>query len=372
MRYVPLTPQIRFYSLDCVRAVLLNLGILLHAAWLYRDQSKWMLHLHDFIHSFRMEAFFILAGFFSGMMIEKYGTKEFLIRRARRLGIPLLFCGFIFDSLMNCGSLRSWRDFSLELAPSYWMKGAWLQHLWFLATLLQFVLILFAIVHIGPKFSSKVKSLNTNIFVTCLLIGSASFILRSINAGAQVVLKEGAFIGIYPYALTYAAFFAAGYYFFHHKALLKALREKLFLNLLSVCSFWSLHPILSHVGGGSVVFDLWQGFYSLNICGIMLWVADRYCSKEVPLVRWFSDAAYTVYLVHWPCMIVCFRWVRDSNFPVWLEFCILVTVTAIGSFSCYFLLVRRFDLFSWLFNGKSMSKDPLEGISWSVGKPVRT
>ncbi len=55
--------------------------------------------LGDWLHSFRMPLFFLIAGFFGRMMLMKYGTGEFLRRRWWRIGLPLLIGMFTFGPL---------------------------------------------------------------------------------------------------------------------------------------------------------------------------------------------------------------------------------------------------------------------------------
>jgi hypothetical protein len=55
--------------------------------------------LGDWLHSFRMPLFFLIAGFFARMMLLKYGTKEFLRRRGDRIGLTLLIGMFTFGPL---------------------------------------------------------------------------------------------------------------------------------------------------------------------------------------------------------------------------------------------------------------------------------
>jgi fucose 4-O-acetylase-like acetyltransferase len=60
------------------------------------DSSRW---LSDWLHSFRMPLFFVISGFFGRMMLEKYGTREYLKRRWRRIAVPLLVGIFTFSPL---------------------------------------------------------------------------------------------------------------------------------------------------------------------------------------------------------------------------------------------------------------------------------
>jgi hypothetical protein len=79
----------RYYGLDALRGGMMMLGIVLHAATLYLasppphapfttdpNNSYAMDLLFDFIHSFRMPVFFVLAGFFSSLLVENAACGE--------------------------------------------------------------------------------------------------------------------------------------------------------------------------------------------------------------------------------------------------------------------------------------------------------
>ena len=113
---VPLSPSLdpgRYHALDRVRALAMLLGVVYHTL-IFRmfagggpppmmmgpgapfDASKW---LGDWLHSFRMPLFFLIAGFFARMMLGKYGTRAFLAKRYARIGLPLLIGMFTFGPL---------------------------------------------------------------------------------------------------------------------------------------------------------------------------------------------------------------------------------------------------------------------------------
>ncbi|WP_261361954.1 acyltransferase family protein [Frigoriglobus tundricola] len=55
--------------------------------------------LQDWLHSFRMPLFFLISGFFSAMMFEKYGAGKYMGRRWTRIGVPLVVGLFTFGPL---------------------------------------------------------------------------------------------------------------------------------------------------------------------------------------------------------------------------------------------------------------------------------
>jgi peptidoglycan/LPS O-acetylase OafA/YrhL len=88
------------------------------------------------------------------------------------------------------------------------------------------------------------------------------------------------------------------------------------------------------------------------MCGLLFWVGNRYFNAESPLIRSFSEMSYTVYLVHWPTMVVLNRILLPMNLPVAAAFSILVIVTGAISIGFYWYLGRRSDFLTFFMNGQ--------------------
>src|SRR4051812_23202203 len=93
----------RYYGFDALRGGMMMLGIVLHAAWLYlaappptmpiptdRNNSIVFDVVFDLIHSFRMPTFFVLAGFFTALLVEKRGISGTYKDRSKRVLAPLV------------------------------------------------------------------------------------------------------------------------------------------------------------------------------------------------------------------------------------------------------------------------------------------
>ena len=90
----------RFHALDSVRATAMLLGVVYHSM-MFRmmvgggppgpmGMGGPSRYLQDWLHCFRMPLFFLISGFFGRMVLEKYGTGEYLRKRWVRIGLPLL------------------------------------------------------------------------------------------------------------------------------------------------------------------------------------------------------------------------------------------------------------------------------------------
>src|SRR6478736_1931763 len=149
----PCGPRLDY--LDAARAFALLLGVVFHAGlsftpyftgWAVQDISTSPLVADFFLvsHSFRMELFFLLAGFFSCGLLRRQGMGAFLRSRTVRIGVPFFAGWFLLRPLvvsgwiMGAASLRGDYDFwagirggfaTLKQLPAGIFTGS---HLWFL------------------------------------------------------------------------------------------------------------------------------------------------------------------------------------------------------------------------------------------------
>jgi len=135
-------PARRLHHLDAARALLLLLGLPFHVATkaIFESapaatdfqQSLLIGGWASITHVFRMFAFFMLAGYFAGMIRERKGTRAWIAERARRLGLPFL------ASLLTLGALQYRLQDTLlgKTSPSFLGLPLALDHLWFLVVLL--------------------------------------------------------------------------------------------------------------------------------------------------------------------------------------------------------------------------------------------
>ena len=89
----------RRHDLDTLRAFAMLLGVVLHSAmsftgmpWVVIDSRCHMLFIPmtNGIHSFRMQLFMMISGFFVMRSYRRRGLQELLRQRAMRIGLPLL------------------------------------------------------------------------------------------------------------------------------------------------------------------------------------------------------------------------------------------------------------------------------------------
>jgi len=149
----------RLHGLDAVRAFALLLGIALHAAQPFIAGLRWittetpsdtLAAAWYTIHMFRMPLFFLIAGFFGRMMIDRLGAAGFVKDRSRRILVPLVvglpIVMLVTWLAMALGALAAGGDlgsFKPPQRPPGVVRGGLLGsipliHLWFLYYLVLF------------------------------------------------------------------------------------------------------------------------------------------------------------------------------------------------------------------------------------------
>ncbi len=287
-------------------------------------------------------------------MLTRYSAEIFLAKRLRRLGIPLLFFVLI-DVVVNCPNHTNWTDYSLEFTGRYWVSGDWLEHLWFLPTLIVYVFFLFLVQKAWPSVSIRVGNAKLSLVAFIALVSVASFVSTHVERLFPPTPWAKVWFFVDQIKLfQYAAFFAAGYVLFHHQQLLVALTRRVAVNIGNAVAFWFAMPMLLNFAFGKYLIQLWQPVYALSMCGLLFFVAMRFFNKERVLVRSLSDASYTVYLVHWPIMIALQRIVDVPQAPLLVTFCVLVMFTAVLSYACHVYFVKKSHLLAFLINGQPL------------------
>ena len=147
----------RLHALDAVRGGALLAGVLFHATvsflpappgiplWIVmdRERSLTLAVLFHWLHTFRMTTFFLIAGFFAHLMVDRRGLGGFVRDRLRRIGIPLLVgWPILFAAIVAVtiwGAVLSAHGQPLPPPPKYPGFPTFpLTHLWFLYLLLWF------------------------------------------------------------------------------------------------------------------------------------------------------------------------------------------------------------------------------------------
>lgn len=356
--------------MDALRALAMFLGIALHAAMPFTAVPFKGFH-HDpyysnvtfdliffFIHIFRMQLFYVIAGFFFRLLYLKIGTAAFIRHRAQRIVLPfvvglvtilpLTFLPFSFYRITDGGAHLTGQDALAILRDIFIWRGP--VHLWFLYYLtILYIAGLLLRRWCWPAIASRPQLAR---LVMLQFPPAALPVVLILLSFLTLLPFEGAFIQFapglvprIPYLLYYGLFFYAGW-------VLHSNMPVYFDLLRRYCVFFSIAGIalaailgyaehLAHINN----MPLWlikavttcaTISLVLGISGIFL----RWVNAESPRIRYLSDSSYWIYLVHVGLLNASELWLGSTQLWGPLKYIIAIAVTTFIGLVTYQWLVR--------------------------------
>ncbi|MBL7877430.1 MAG: acyltransferase family protein [Cyclobacteriaceae bacterium] len=377
--------QERMYGLDALRGVAMTLGIFLHGSIAYKKgyhygnwvfdtqyQSYFFDWFYLWINSFRMQTFFLLAGFFARLLIGKIGLVEFFRNRLKRIGLPLVLSYFTILPLTLAPYLLAVEfttgNAGQQLYEFYFRFFTFrahfgFMHLWFLQHLLLYYGILVLAVYLtrrsGPIWTRRFSVHCTKVkpFLFLLLTSIALGCLSQFFSTALPSIWTGFIIPL-PQVLYYFFFFALGWILENKRELFNSFSSfyKQFLLAGTIISLNTLSLLnnsdmlqasISWRVGLKFLFALQTMLLMIGFFGLFNGVFN----KPRPFWKYIADSAYWVYLIHMPIVLTIQLVLVNSPIHGYLRFYLVIAVAIFLSFGSYQLLIR----YSWigtLLNGK--------------------
>ncbi|NTE58656.1 acyltransferase family protein [Agrobacterium tumefaciens] len=367
---------------DPLRALLMLLGIPYHASLLYSHALPW--DIKDFetspiltvlgaaLATFRMPAFFLVAGYFSGMVIGKKGKAPWLRQRFVRLGLPFVIAVLILGPLQlfllqlagiakgDIPAAQLTQNLPDLLRPS----EQWIMHLWFLPALIAYSVLLAGLLFIAerPPFISARDRFGRQLARRPALFFAALCVLPvlwelAVYASGLLAGKTGNGVFLLyerasdPYA-RYLPFFLIGAMLNRDRALFHRFRQTgPFTGVIAFGAIATAVTLrLQNPFTNSAMLVLVSAIAAVAASRLLIDIACRYFDRPSRLAGRMTDASFTIYLLHHPLIYAFGTLFILVSLPPILEFAIIVAMT---TFTAYLLhqAIRRSPLALFLFNG---------------------
>jgi glucan biosynthesis protein C len=388
-------PADRLHALDAVRAYALLLGVVLHSAAafldgfpipIWRDEpSPGAAVIYYVIHLFRMSAFFLIAGFFARMLVERRGVDGFVKDRLKRVGMPLVLFGPFVVAFISVGfilgALPHGLGYLMQLGqeqqaaaaaaqatagPAGALAGFNFAHLWFLYYLLIFYALALALRFVAGALDRHGRLAHaTDRALGFVMRGLWAPLLIALPTGAYLYRAEGwvEWLGLpAPVALTpsamaivgYGSAFGLGWLLNRQAQLLLGLRRLWAVYLVAAVALTAF--CLATIG----TTPRWTGptlggtdrllYTAAYVVGIWCWVfavvgaAVRFLSEPHPVTRYLADASYWIYLMHMTTVIF---FVTLLNPFTW-HWTIKLVLTVGGSMPILLVTYHYLVRFTWI------------------------
>lgn len=348
----------RRYDIDWVRVIAIGLLLIYHVAigfqaWgimigFIANEKTWasLWIPMAMLNVWRIPLLFFVSGMGVYFALQNRGWKNLLGERSTRILLPYVFGIFLIVPV----HLFLWQyhyDLKLNYTPS---PG----HLWFLGNIFSYVLIFMPLFyylknHENGKVSQVIRK--TLGHPLGLLIVMGAFI------------AEGMIVKPYPYemyALTWHGYFLGLLAFFFG-----------FCFVLGGKPFWEMIVKWRWVllALAVTLFVLRQFHFNGVVPTYLLvpesdcWIfsvlafAYRYLNRPSKVLRYLSEAAYPIYIIHMVVLYAGSMLVFQLNIDVRIQFLMVLILTFAGCFVLYEFVIRRIGLLRILFGLK-----PIDGI----------
>jgi len=371
----------RFHALDSLRAAAMLLGVYLHAAisfmtlnipdWAAQDVKRHPVFdlSVGVIHGFRMQLFFLIAGFFGHMLLERLGRDAFIAHRAKRIGLPFVLGLVTISPLVGLAWSMDKGWLAKFFAGGFIISVFIPWHLWFLYYL---CIVYAAAAGLGallakPGAREFATSLDRafgavagKLWTPFLLAVPAFLLLLTSRQWGEIEPMPGVSLLPSPRALVYyGMFFGFGWFLHRHVELLDAIKRQAWICAVLAIPFWLMHagalvaqgtaPKLLHPAlkaQACLGSALYAWLATFGVMGLFL----RFADVSRPWIRYLSDSAYWVYLAHLPVVVMLQVLVSKWQMNVFAKFALLMTIALAVLYGSYHWCVR-YTVVGTLLNG---------------------
>ena len=355
--------------MDALRAVAMLAGIFLHGTISYKVRHDpltwpsdpvfhrlWYDYLYLWIHSFRMQLFYLVAGFFARFLYHKIGEKPFIRHRIRRILIPFIL-SLIFLLPFSLAPFLYYRFMNdphpFHQVLVHLMHWNGMAHFWFLYYLLILYAIMLLLIHLVPSgwrdwllARSRVMDLSRPLQVLLLAIPVTAILFLFRTPMVEV------YTGIFPKApflLYYGFFFAMGWMLHVQMDRLLDTGRLAWPFLISgTLLTWPILTLIYNHPSQQLRIGEVYGFAVRAMGAVQtillvfgtLGLFMRFFREESRTMRYLSDSSYWLYLIHMGLIVSAQILLFNSGVPGPLRFWIVMTVSLGLSFASYEWLIR--------------------------------
>lgn len=398
---------VRHHALDSLRAVMMLLGIAIHAVLPYLPpepgkESKlpfydagaaslgYLLVIH-YIHSFRMPVFFVMAGFFTALLKERRGTRALLVNRFQRIVVPFAVGWVILFPLLTGtatyfkagGGQQGAREVVTEFFQGKLYGEANPTHLWFLYYLIFLYPLALGALAVWNRLGEKTRDAIDAHFRRALQspFRPAFFAIPTALTYWPMLLGVLAtpetFMPSLAILSAYIVFFGFGWLLYTHADLLPTLSRHawkyvalahviLLLNLDSVGKEFrklpDFDPRIHLVSTVSSALITW--LFVFGITGLFL----RYFNRSVGRMRYMADASYWCYLAHLPLLFWLAALIAPLPVASPIKVLLLIVMATALLLVVYHFMVRTTFVGEWLNGRRYPARIPL-AVAGISGEP---
>jgi glucans biosynthesis protein C len=374
----------RFHAFDALRAIMMLLGLALHAMMPYTTYTKgFFSHFYKdpntsrlfdvllfWIHIYRMPVFFVMAGFFA-LLVYKKGKNVFRKNRFKRIVLPFIIGWIILVPLTR------FSDTFARYVSEHGISGAFSEafadiitvpwslsvvHLWFL----YFLIYMYVFFELCMRMPRKLKTGINSVFRKVMSWRLRALALSVITILFLLLMQTGTYDtsgSFFPLKaevlISYTYFFSFGVLLFKNSDLVDSLRKDSLWQLVLSVPFFLLHFYYLDLMQDPENINSSRGLIASAAGGLSSWLVVlgitglslEWMNKESKVMRFLSESSYWVFLMHVPCVLISIGLLSSFDISAVLKWMLVVLINFILLLVTYQLFVRNTFIGTFL-NGK--------------------
>ena len=386
----------RLFYLDNLKTFALLLGVLFHTSIVYAPNVGYAIKSEELnyfftlivhsIHVFRMPLFFFLSGFFSDMVLNKHGGKNFTFSRFERMFAPMLVGLFFFAPIqyyLVYNQIHSPISF-FEYFPKFFSTEEFdFSHIWFLVYLFiySFLLMTDDKFHIVKKifshsfFGLRKLFLKIQIYILKNYSTNIVFILKTVLFCFAPTLivncffnKDDSFLKIQPVSFTqYLMYFILGAVAYKRN-LLQTISPSPIRNnfkVIGIILIFILYLFLNEIDPYWMNFTFDSKRFLLRI---LHWLIDnslawsfiiillpffkKYLDHTSSTLDYLRNSGMSIYLIHHPISLLLAHFFLKLQISIFIKFTLHTILVYLLSFFFYQFVIKKSFILKRVFGTK--------------------
>ena len=375
------SPTERIYAIDWLRVLAFGVLIVYHTAevfttwkwWIKNNETSSVLsYVMMFFHEWRMLLLFLISGAATHLALGKRSIEKLVSDRIVRILLPLI-AGMlfvippqIFFIQLHKGKNVDFLNFYIQLFEFNWFPSGnfhWL-HLWYLAFLFAFTLMILPVIRIvqsekGKLLINRAANMISNpycLFLLVFLMEAPLYFSRffSFNENLQQLVYY------FPYYVFGALFLTSRS--IRNAFVRYRMRGLIFATLTALIlypCFWITDSTgqvlfgLPLTGSANLIaenlltsFNRW--FWLITIIGYGL----RYLNEGSDFLTYANKAIAPFYILHQTVIIILAYYTVDLSYSISIKFLMIISTTVISILVFYHVLLSRTKFTQLLFGIK--------------------
>ena len=359
----------RRHDIDALRALAFSLLILYHFAMLYVAEWGWhlksthtteVLHLPMiFVNRWRMDLIFLISGFATAYLMRAVDLGEFLRRRLWRLLLPLLFgmavvvpiqpyCQGVANGLVEPGFLQFLQRYFTGYdwprgAFDGWQYGFTWNHLWYLAYVLCYTLVLAALrplLRVPAVLFGKLAGWRLLVYPALPILVFAFALSRHFPSTHDLINdwhNHAVYFTMFIYGWALAASEAVW------RELARLRRVTLALALAAFTLYYGMREVLGDPIGPVAYAVIWAArilYMWLAIAAMLGW-AHAHLNRPMRWLPFANEAVYPWYILHQSLIVWLAYLLMPFKLGPVLEPILVLTGTVAGCWLLHVGVIRR-------------------------------